>query len=317
MEQTHSMTDATLVEKYCQYLTHELNRSEHTVRSYRSDLLGMLSDLQTSTGDPTTDQNILISVSLQELRSWLGSLSRHGMSRSTMARKVASVRQCMAWLVRQEFRTDNPAARLSAPKLTQSLPDTLSQEQIRQGLDALSEKILESEKQDPLAIRNLAMVEVLYATGIRVAEIEGLDIDDIDFQQDTIKVTGKGNKQRVVPLTRPAVRSLQQWLQDARPAVLAEGHSTSAVFLGARGRRVGARQIRDVVNNMLRNLGTTSASGVHVLRHTAATHLLDGGADLRSVQELLGHESLQTTQLYTHVSMERLRQGYLQAHPRA
>jgi integrase/recombinase XerC len=225
----------------------------------------------------------------------------------------------MGWLVRQGIREDNPAARLVTSKQTSHLPDTLSQKQVRQALDTMHAAIHrdDGEPSNPLAMRDVAMFEVLYATGIRVAELEGLDIDDIDSMRLTVKVTGKGNKQRVVPLTTPAGTALEQWLSQGRPKVLAETVQTPAVFLGARGRRIGARQIREVVNEVLKALGDTSASGVHVLRHTAATHLLDGGADLRSVQELLGHESLQTTQLYTHVSIDRLRQGYQQAHPRA
>ena len=190
---------------------------------------------------------------------------------------------------------------------------------MRKALDELYAKAnggLDAEV-DPLALRNVTMVEVLYATGIRVAELEGLDTEDADLDRATNKVTGKGNKQRVVPLTAPAVRALQRWLSQGRPKLAVKKHPNQAMFLGARGKRIGARQVREVVNDVLAGLGSTSASGVHVLRHTAATHLLDGGADLRSVQELLGHESLQTTQLYTHVSIERLRQGYEQAHPRA
>ncbi|MDN6358457.1 tyrosine-type recombinase/integrase, partial [Yaniella sp.] len=206
-----------------------------------------------------------------------------------------------------------------APKKASHLPDPLSQAQMRQALEDLQAKVSPEDgaSTEPMALRNLAMVEILYSTGIRVAELEGLDIDDVDFSRSMIKVTGKGNKQRVVPLTNPAVKALEAWLQHGRAKVLSGDQHTPAVFLGVRGKRMGARQIREVVNKVLRDLGDTSASGVHVLRHTAATHLLDGGADLRSVQELLGHESLQTTQLYTHVSIDRLRQGYNQAHPRA
>ena len=314
-----SPQDFELIEEYCHYLQYEMNRSAHTIRSYRSDLTGLASDLQSPAPGADEPQPVFREARLEDFRAWLAQLTQHGMSRTTMARKTTAIRQFMGWLVRQGIREDNPAARLITSKQNSHLPDTLSQKQVRQALDALYEAVRgqSGDPTDPLALRDVAMFEVLYATGIRVAEIEGLDIEDIDFSRSVVKVTGKGDKQRVVPLTAPAVRALKQWLSAGRAEVLGDKPQTPAVFLGARGRRIGARQIREVVNEVLRRLGDTSASGVHVLRHTAATHLLDGGADLRSVQKLLGHESLQTTQLYTHVSIDRLRQGYQQAHPRA
>lgn len=306
--------DDVLIEEYCDYLAHELNRAAHTIKSYRSDLAGLASDLGSQEG-----ADVFRTVTLEDLRSWLAALTQHGMSRTTLARKTTSIRQFMAWLVRQGIREDNPAARLVTSKQASKLPDTLTQQQIRQVLDSLHLQTVVEEGHQPsvIALRDVAMLEVLYSSGLRVAELVGINLGDIDFDRGLLKVTGKGNKQRMVPLTRPANDALQVWLRDGRPAVLHGTEPTAAVFLGKRGKRIGVRQVREVVNGALEALGTTSASGVHVLRHTAATHLLDGGADLRSVQELLGHESLQTTQLYTHVSIERLRQGYRQAHPRA
>ena len=315
MESRLSAQDAALIDEYCHYLEHQLNRAAHTIKSYRSDLTGLASDLMSE----SESVEVFRYITLEDLRSWLARLTRHGLSRPTIARKTTAIRQFMSWLVQQDLREDNPAARLVASKQSSRLPSTLTQSQIRQALDALQARATaEAENgSDPIALRDLAMVEVLYSTGIRVAELEGLDVDDVDFARAMLKVTGKGDKQRVVPLTAPAVEALRAWLNNGRPAVLADKPHTAAIFLGVRGGRIGVRQIREVVNDMFQELGDTSASGVHVLRHTAATHLLDGGADLRSVQELLGHESLQTTQLYTHVSIERLRQGYKQAHPRA
>src|SRR5690625_193736 len=314
-----SAQDSELIEEYCYYLQHEMNRSDHTIRSYRSDLIGLASDLRTPSAKDAEPKPRFREITLQDLRNWLAAITGHGMSRTTIACKTTAIRQFMSWLVRQGVREDNPAARLVTSKQSSHLPDTLSQSQMREALDRLHAKANEETDQKiyPLALRNVAMIEVLYATGIRVAELEGLDTQDVDLSHGTIKVTGKGDKQRVVPLTQPAINALHDWLTRGRARVLAENHTTDAVFLGARGRRIGTRQIREVVNKVFEDLGTTSASGVHVLRHTAATHLLDGGADLRYVQELLGHESLETTQLYTHVSIERLRQGYQQAHPRA
>lgn len=306
--------DDVLIDEYCDYLAHELNRAAHTIKSYRSDLVGLASDLGSSEG-----HGVFRTVALEDLRSWLAQLTQHGMSRTTLARKTTSVRQFMAWLVRQGIREDNPAARLVMSKQASKLPETLTQQQISQALQTLQAQTMTTEGQpsSPIALRDLAMLEVLYSSGLRVAELAGLDQHDIDFDRRLIKVTGKGNKQRMVPLTKPAAQALDTWLRSGRAAVLHEAEPTDAVFLGKRGKRIGVRQIREVVNRVLETLGTTSASGVHVLRHTAATHLLDGGADLRTVQELLGHESLQTTQLYTHVSIDRLRKGYQQAHPRA
>ena len=167
-----------------------------------------------------------------------------------------------------------------------------------------------------MALRNRAMLELLYATGVRVGELAGLDIDDLDPDRRTLRVLGKGNKERTVPYGLPAALAVDDWLRRGRPALVA-ADSGPALFLGARGKRVDQRQVRSVVKGLLDRLGDTSATGPHALRHSAATHLLDGGADLRAVQEILGHSSLATTQIYTHVSVDRLRQSYQQAHPRA
>ena len=235
-----SPQDFELIEEYCHYLQYEMNRSAHTIRSYRSDLTGLASDLQKS---PEADElpAVFRDATLDDFRAWLAQLTQHGMSRTTMARKTTAVRQFMGWLMRQGIREDNPAARLMTSKQTSHLPDTLSQRQVRQALDALYEAVRSDagDAIDPLALRDVAMFEVLYATGIRVAEIEGLDIGDIDFSRSTVKVTGKGDKQRVVPLTAPAVRALEQWLSVGRSKVLGDKPQTSAVFLGARGRRIG------------------------------------------------------------------------------
>jgi integrase/recombinase XerC len=218
----------------------------------------------------------------------------------------------MGWAVREGKLEVDPSLRLASPKQHRDLPDVLQEDQTRRLLEKLAG---DAESGDPVAVRDLALAEMLYATGIRVSELVGLDVDDVDLGSRTARVLGKGDKERTVPFGVPAANAIVRWL-GAR-SVLVTQASGAALFLGRRGGRLGQRQAREVVDAALRGLGDTGARGPHALRHTAATHLLDGGADLRSVQELLGHSSLSTTQLYTHVSVERLRSSYIQAHPRA
>lgn len=291
---------------FLRYLALERGRSPHTVRAYESDLRSMLAS---AAGDGAVD---LRAVDLAMLRRWLGRQSEAGLSRSTLARRSASARSFLAWAAREGHLDADPSLRLAAPKRQKHLPEVLHRDQTERLLEGAAGTALGG---DPVAVRDLALVEVLYATGVRIGELVALDIDDADFGRRTLRVLGKGNKERMVPFGVPAADALTRWL-GARSA-LSTSASGAALFLGARGGRLGQRQARAVVDRALRDLGDTSASGPHTLRHTAATHLLDGGADLRSVQELLGHASLATTQLYTHVSVERLRASYLASHPRA
>ncbi|NUP74322.1 MAG: tyrosine recombinase XerC [Sinomonas sp.] len=294
------------LEGFLRYLALGRGRSEHTVRAYEADLLSML---ESARKDGVQD---LRELGLASLRRWLGQQGERGLSRSTLARRAAAVRSFTAWGVREGLLETDPAIRLASPKRQQNLPDVLHEQQARRMVGALA---AEAEGGDPVAVRNWALVETLYATGIRVSELVGLEIDDVDFGARTVRVLGKGNKERTVPFGVPAANAVVRWL-GARTALVTPA-SGPALFLGVRGGRLGQRQAREVVDAALRALGDTAATGPHALRHTAATHLLDGGADLRSVQELLGHSSLATTQLYTHVSVERLRSSYVQAHPRA
>jgi integrase/recombinase XerC len=202
---------------------------------------------------------------------------------------------------------------LKAPRRQNGLPDVLSVSQLEPLLEAAEHSTVGG---DPAALRARAVLELLYGSGIRVGELVGLDIDDLDQERRTVRVLGKGNKERTVPYGVPAARALEDWLTRGRNR-WATGDSGPALFLGPRGRRLDQRQARSIVEKLLKTVVGTGASGPHALRHTAATHLLDGGADLRAVQELLGHRSLATTQLYTHVSVDRLRRSYEQAHPRA
>ncbi|MBN9128290.1 MAG: tyrosine recombinase XerC [Paenarthrobacter ureafaciens] len=294
-------------EGFRRYLEAERARSAHTVRAYMSDVESLLGF---TAQEGTTD---LRSVDLGTLRRWLGAQSESGMARSTLARRAATARSFTKWALREELIQSDPALRLQAPKRSKSLPGVLHQRQISRVVDELDAAAAEG---DPLSLRNRAMVELLYATGIRVGELTGLDLDDVDPDRRTLRVLGKGNKERTVPFGVPAAVALDDWLRRGRPALVVS-LSGPALFLGQRGKRVDPRQVRSVVGNLLEALGDTAATGPHALRHSAATHLLDGGADLRAVQEILGHSSLATTQIYTHVSVERLRNSYRQAHPRA
>ncbi|MCC9174337.1 tyrosine recombinase XerC [Arthrobacter sp. zg-Y179] len=295
------------LEGFCRYLTAERGRSEHTVRAYESDVSKLL-DYALGAGAGSLQE-----LDLGILRGWLGELSAGGQARSTLARRAATARSFTNWALREELISENPALRLKAPKKEKTLPGVLRSSQLDDLFETLRAAAAEGE---PVALRDRAMVELLYGTGIRVGELAGLDVDDLDPDRRTLTVLGKGNKERTVPYGLPAALAVDDWLRRGRPS-MATGDSGPALFLGKRGGRVDQRQVRSVVAVLLEAMPDTSASGPHALRHSAATHLLDGGADLRAVQEILGHSSLATTQLYTHVSVDRLRQSYSQAHPRA
>ena len=298
---------AGAAESFGRYLVGERARSPHTVRAYLSDLDSLLVHV-VSEGIASPEE-----IELGTLRRWLGAQSEAGISRSTLARRAATARAFTAWALREELIAVDPALRLKAPKREGSLPGVLNQQQVSRLLTDLETTAAAG---GPIPLRNRAMVELLYATGVRVGELAGMDIDDLDPDRRTLRVLGKGNKERTVPYGLPAAVAVDDWLRRGRPR-LATGVSGPALFLGLRGKRVDQRQVRGVVEGLLEALGDTSATGPHALRHSAATHLLDGGADLRAVQEILGHSSLATTQIYTHVSVDRLRKSYLQAHPRA
>lgn len=289
------------------YIAAERGRSAHTVRAYLSDLNSLFGYAAAAGAVEPGD------ITLGMLRSWLGELSGAGLSRATLARKAATARTFLQWAVREELIGLDPSVRLKAPKRDSSLPQVLHRQQMSRLLESLADGASAGE---PLHVRNRALVEILYATGLRVGEAAGLDIDDLDQDRRTLRVVGKGNKERTVPYGLPAAVALDDWLRRGRPALATET-SGPALFLGKRGRRVDQRQVRAVVGKLFADLGDTAATSPHALRHSAATHLLDGGADLRAVQEILGHSTLATTQIYTHVSVDRLRQSYQQAHPRA
>jgi len=295
------------VEAFARHLGAERGLSEHTQRAYLGDLRNLMS-YERDRG--ITD---LSEVRLADLRSWLAGQSEQGAARSTLARRAASARAFLRWAARTGVIDSDPSVRLVAPRRVKSLPGVLKQEEISAALEVAA---VVADDQDPVHLRDRAMLELLYASGIRVGELVGLDIDDVFFDSNLVRVMGKGAKERTVPFGIPAATALLGWLTLGRGQVVT-ARSGPALFLGRRGGRVDPRQVRSAVHQILRQLPDTPDLGPHGLRHSAATHLLEGGADLRAVQEMLGHASLATTQIYTHVSVERLKRSYQQAHPRA
>jgi integrase/recombinase XerC len=293
------------IDAFSRYLSAERGFSVNTVRSYRADLAS-LREFAASRGVERSQ-----GLSLDLLRDWLWQATQDGLAKATLARRSAAARAFSAWLAKQEGTADE-AVRLKSPKPDRSLPRVLTRQQLEGILKSLQ---VRAATGDPNAIRDLCVTELLYASALRVSELVGLDVDSVDLGRLTVRVLGKGSKERVVPFGVPAKDAIVAYLEHARGLLLRE--QTSALFLGAQGRRLGSRTVYRLVSGLLDEIPGGGPSGPHALRHTAATHLLDGGADLRAVQELLGPASLGTTQIYTHVSMERLKDSYRSAHPRA
>ena len=288
---------------FARHLALELDRSPHTVRAYTGDVAGLL-EHAARRGARTPAE-----LDLAALRSWLARSRTTGAARTTMARRGSSARVFTAWAHRRGLIATDPGALLATPKGHRPLPDVLRADEAARLVDQV-------DGDSPADLRDRAALELLYATGIRVGELCGLDVDDVDRERRTVRVLGKGRRERSVPFGEPAGAAVDAWLTNGRPHWAVAG-SGAALLLGRRGGRVDPRAVRTLVHRRLADVPGAPDLGPHGLRHSAATHLLEGGADLRSVQELLGHASLATTQLYTHVSVERLRSSYAQAHPRA
>jgi len=297
-----------LINAFTRHLEIERNLSVHTIRAYLGDLESLITHLELI-GVKNISQ-----LELTHLRSWLANQQAKGGARNTLSRRAVSVRLFTKWAVKNGFLEKDIAATLATPKGHRTLPEVLEIADAKLAMESMATRA--SEEETPISLRDVAMVEMLYATGARVAELCGLDLSDIDYDRQTIRVLGKGNKERTIPLGNPAVKALKVWLKDGRESLMNE-HSGNAVFLGARGKRIDQRAVRTVVYEALSAIEGIERMGPHSLRHSAATHLLEGGADLRTVQEILGHASLATTQIYTHVSTERLQKAFKQAHPRA
>ena len=294
--------------EYTHHLTKERSLSEHTTRAYLGDLTSFFENLELQKVDD------LSNVTIAHIRSWLATQQVKGGARTTLSRRAVSIRLFTKWATKKGFLAKDIGLTLATPKGHRTLPEVLSISDATVAMDSLATRVAEEES--ATSIRNCAILEVLYASGARVSELCGLDLDDIDYQRNTILVLGKGNKERTIPLGNPAMKALNNWIKNAR-SEMANGASGEAVFLGVRGKRIDQRTVRTVVYEALEALEGAQRLGPHALRHSAATHLLEGGADLRTVQEILGHASLATTQIYTHVSTERLQKAFKQAHPRA
>ncbi|WP_301925071.1 tyrosine recombinase XerC [Corynebacterium glaucum] len=288
-------------EDFAEHARLVLGRSENTVRAYQSDL-ALLAGVV----------DVFADFTLENLRLWLADAVAQGKARSTLARRTASVRAFSSWAYHQGYLEADVAARLVTPKINRQLPTVVRPETAEEMVSGSNP--VDEPADSPEALRDRAMLELLYATGIRVGELTGLNVGDVDLVRHVAKVTGKGNKQRVVPFGVPAARTVEEWLDGGRPELADDDEA--ALFVGSRGKRIDQRQVRRVVERAAQRAGASDVTP-HSMRHSAATHLLEGGADLRVVQELLGHSSLQTTQIYTHVSAQRLKKVYDQAHPRA
>ena len=306
------------------YLRAERSLSPHTVRAYTGDIRSLL-EHASGNGIQTPKD-----LDLAQLRSWLAVQHSAGAARTTLARRGAAARTFTALAYRRGWLAADPGPRLGTLKTRRVLPHVLRQDEMEAvlaGLDTAGRRAEAvttggparaepEQKAAAVILRDAAVLELFYATGIRVSELCGLDAGSLDHGRRTVRVRGKGDKERTVPVGVPALRAVSRWLAAGRPA-LAVSASGPALFLGVRGGRLDARTARRIVHERLRETGTTRDAGPHGIRHSAATHLLEGGADLRSVQEILGHASPATTQIYTHVSIERLKSSYRQAHPRA
>lgn len=309
---------AQVLSDYRHHLALERDLGARTVVAYTTDIASLLDHVARLGHDD------LAGLDLRALRSWLAKQQTLGRSRATLARRATAARVFSSWAHRTGRIPIDAGARLGSPKVGRTLPEVLRPDEaiaLVTGREAepgagSAAPGGEGDAGDPLRLRDDAMLELLYATGMRVSELVGIDLVDIDDDRRLVRVFGKGRKERSVPFGQPAAHAVSRWLRSGRPEIAGEA-SGQALFLGARGRRIDQRAVRDVVHRRAREVPGAPDIAPHGLRHTAATHLLEGGADLRTVQELLGHASLSTTQVYTHVSTDRLRRAYQQAHPRA
>ena len=300
--------DRALSDSYAEHLRNDRNLSENSIRAYLADLESLITHINMMGIENFSDLNI------NHLRSWLANLSTRGAARTSITRRVVSIRAFTYWGAENGWLERDIGRDLLAPKPERALPEILDVASAEEVISALQTRVEESPS--PLGYRDLAIIEVLYGSAIRVSELVGLDLSDIDYERSTIRVIGKGNRERVVPLGAPAIRALNQYLKLGRVFLVSDS-AGDALFLGGRGKRIDQRIVREVAYEATSSSSKNSRLGPHALRHSAATHLLEGGADLRTVQELLGHSSLSTTQIYTHVTEERIKKAYEQAHPRA
>lgn len=295
-------------EAYARHLVGERRFSEHTVKAYLSDLTELLNFVA---GQGIGD---IGAITIHHLRGWLAAQQQDGAARASIARRASMARGFFSWAVRTNRISSDPSLRLASPRAARRLPQVLDQRQAGELMDVALQRA--ADQPGPTAARDVAILEVLYGAGLRVAELCALDMSSVDRGRHLLRIeAGKGNKDRMVPIGLPALQALDTWM--VRRVEWAKDASGRALFLGVRGKRIDPRVVRRVVHHHLQLVGDAPDSGPHGLRHAMATHLLEGGADLRSVQEILGHSSVGTTQIYTHVSNDRLQQAFQQAHPRA
>ena len=300
----------TAVDAFAVHLAAELNRSANTVRADVGDVVSLLDHAARMGATAPADLDLLM------LRSWLARLRTTGAARTTLARRAAAARTFTAWARRAGLTPGDPGQRLASPKPHRDLPNVLRVDQVADLVKPPAAAPARAPAEEvATALRDHVVLELLYAAGIRVAELCGLDLGDVDRSRRVLRVFGKGARERAVPYGVPAERALDAWLRRGRPTLAIAG-SGDALLLGAKGGRLNPTVVRRIVSRAAAAAGLPPTSP-HGLRHAAATHLLEGGADLRSVQELLGHATLSSTQIYTHVSIDRLRTAYRQAHPRA
>lgn len=301
---------SSAVDGFERHLTLERGLSRHTVRAYVGDVVSLLDHF---CGKGSMVPSDFTGLGISDLRQWLATLHAAGTKRTTLARRAAAIRTFTAWAHRTGLLPVDPGPRLGAGPPQRKLPSVLRADQASAAMQAC---MTGAQQGDPVALRDHAILELLYATGIRVSELCGLELGHIGHDRKVLRVLGKGNKERVVPFGAPADQAVRRWLLAGRPA-LVTGGSGNALFLGTRGKRIDPRTVRRVVHDAVGTVAGAADMGPHGLRHSAATHLLEGGADLRSVQELLGHATLSTTQLYTHVTVERLKAIHDRTHPRS
>lgn len=302
--------EASVGDRWGEYLRHGRGMSDHTIEAYLGDLRSLLSFAGLAWDASAAE--LTQTLTQRRIRSWLADTLARGGARSTIARHTAAVRHFTAWATREGILAHDPAALLTSPRADQRLPAPLDEAEARLLLNHARD---EARGGGPSQLRNWAILELIYACGLRVSEACGLDISSLNREALTVRVTGKGNKERVVPYGPPAADALDHWLVRGRPQLAGE-HSGHALFLGDKGGRIDPRIVRSMVHKMAARAGVHDIAP-HGLRHSTATHLLQGGADLRAVQEMLGHSSLSTTQRYTHVDTARLSAIYQRAHPRA
>lgn len=300
-----------LIEKYLKYLSVERNASKHTIISYQNDLKSFL-DFSAELEDIRIDEVEVTTITRLTIRLWLGDLSEQGLAKTSIARKVAALRSFFKYCFKRGYIEKNPAHLLVVPKKEQTLPKTATVEDIERMMDAVNTDTVKG-------LQDRAILELFYGTGMRLSELTGLNLTDVDLKQNQVTVKGKGNKQRIIPLGKTVARILKE-LIGKRTELYGErtdSDARKALFIAASGQRIYDRIVRYMVEKYLKKTSEVTQKSPHVLRHSFATHMLDNGADIRIIKEFLGHANLAATQVYTHTSIERLKNVYEQAHPRA